>query len=83
MNSSEPVDSLLAYFSELVDELEVLLDKKGSKVGHSTTYLVQPGDVLWKIAKAYGTTWKELAELNDLDNANFIEAGMEIMVPVD
>ncbi|WP_430883115.1 oligoendopeptidase F [Fusibacter sp. JL216-2] len=83
MNSSEPVDSLLAYFSELVDELEVLLDKKGSKVGHSTTYLVQPGDVLWKIAKAYGTTWKELAELNDLDNANFIEVGMEIMVPVD
>ncbi len=33
MNSSEPVDSLLAYFSELVDELEVLLDKKRIKGG--------------------------------------------------
>ncbi len=28
MNSSEPVDSILKYFGELVDEMEKLLEKK-------------------------------------------------------
>ena len=82
MNSSEPVDSILEYFSELVDELEVLLDKKQGDGQTTTTYLVQPGDMLWKIAQDHNLTWEELSEMNGLNDANLIEVGMEIEIPV-
>lgn len=82
MNSSEPVDAILKYFSELVDELEVLLDKKQAQMNQTRVYLVQPGDMLWKIAKDHNTTWEKLAELNNLSDANFIEVGTEIKVPI-
>ncbi len=31
-----------------------------------TKYIVKPGDVLWKIAEKFNTTWEELAEFNKL-----------------
>lgn len=45
------------------------------------TYVVVAGDFLWKIAKAHNTTWQALAELNELEDANFILEGQELMVP--
>lgn len=44
-------------------------------------YIVQPGDVLWKIAEKYGTTFEELAELNKLDNPHLIVSGQKLILP--
>ncbi len=82
MNSSEPVDSILKYFGELVDELEVLLDAKAmTRNQNQMTYIVQSGDVLWKIAKEHNTTWENLAEMNGLSSAGNIQVGMALQVP--
>jgi len=46
------------------------------------TYIVKPGDVLWKIAKKFGLTWEKLAEYNKLANPHLIFPGQKILVPV-
>jgi LysM repeat protein len=45
------------------------------------TYNVKPGDVLWKIAKQYETTWQELAEVNNIANPNLIFPDQKINIP--
>lgn len=45
------------------------------------TYTVVSGDVLWRIAKKYDTTWEILAEYNELVNAHLIFPGDVIMIP--
>jgi len=81
MNSSEPVDSILTYFGELVNELEMLLDKKAEMADQTMIYVVQPGDVLWKIADSYNTTWETIASLNGLEDASILYSGMELTIP--
>ncbi|MFZ5969379.1 MAG: 5'-nucleotidase C-terminal domain-containing protein [Bacillota bacterium] len=44
-------------------------------------YIVKAGDVLWKIAKAFGTTYEKLAELNGLQNPHMIYEGQKLLVP--
>jgi len=46
----------------------------------SKTYSVQKGDTLSSIASAHGTTWKKLAELNNLSNPNQLKVGQEIRI---
>lgn len=46
----------------------------------SEVYTVKEGDVLWKIASMYDTTWEKLAEINKLDNPNLIFPGQELML---
>jgi LysM repeat protein len=45
------------------------------------TYIVVPGDVLWRIAVKYNTTWKILSEYNKMSNPNLIFPGQAIKVP--
>lgn len=45
------------------------------------TYMIQAGDVLWKIAAEYNTTIYNLGELNDIENLDMIYAGDSILVP--
>lgn len=40
-----------------------------------STYMVKPGDVLWKIAESNYTTWEKLAELNKLVDPHKIYPG--------
>ncbi|GAU77040.1 5'-nucleotidase C-terminal domain-containing protein [Fusibacter sp. 3D3] len=54
-----------------------LISVKGS------VYKVQSGDVLWKIAKKYHTTWQALQELNQLKNPNLIMPGQMLNVPAN
>lgn len=44
-------------------------------------YTVKPGDVLWKIAKQFNTTWEKLAEYNKLKNPNLIFPNQVILIP--
>lgn len=45
------------------------------------TYTVQPGDTLIGIALRFGTTVRELAEANDLDQWTLIFAGQQLKLP--
>ncbi len=47
------------------------------------TYTVQPGDLLWKIAQKFNTTWQKLAEVNKLSNPNQIYPGQELALSTD
>ena len=47
----------------------------------SVVYVVKANDVLWKIAKSYSITWKEIADYNKLTDPNLIMPGQEIMIP--
>ena len=44
-------------------------------------YNVQKGDTLSSIASAHGTTWKKLAECNNLSNPNQLKTGQELRLP--
>lgn len=46
-----------------------------------TTYTIQPGDVLWKIASKTGHLWLEIAKINNLENPDLIYAGDTLLIP--
>ena len=45
------------------------------------TYTVQPGDNLYRIALASGTSFRALAAMNGIDNPNLIFVGQVLCVP--
>ena len=50
-------------------------------VPSAKTYSVQKGDTLSSIASAHGTTWKKLADYNNLSNPNQLKTGQELRIP--
>ena len=52
--------------------------------GEEGTYVVQEGDHLWKISEKFyqdGYKWSEIAQLNNLVNPDYLEAGQELKMP--
>ena len=45
------------------------------------TYIVQSGDMLWKVANKFNTTWQKIVEMNGLKNPNLIYPGQKLVVP--
>lgn len=45
------------------------------------TYTVAPGDTLSSIARRFGTTYQEIAALNNIGNANVIHVGQVLQIP--
>ncbi|MDR5659438.1 LysM peptidoglycan-binding domain-containing protein [Serpentinicella sp. ANB-PHB4] len=56
-------------------------DFKTTKPIEPTTYTVKPGDSLYRISKSLGISMGSLAEINDLENINFIYVGQVLKVP--
>lgn len=48
---------------------------------NTVTHVVQPGETLASIADRYGISWLQIAEANNIYNADYVEAGAEILVP--
>ncbi|MCG4585960.1 LysM peptidoglycan-binding domain-containing protein, partial [Anaerosalibacter bizertensis] len=46
------------------------------------TYIVKPGDVLFRIGKKYSVGWSEIAKYNGMKNPNKIYPGDRIKIPV-
>ncbi|HHX62715.1 MAG TPA: LysM peptidoglycan-binding domain-containing protein [Epulopiscium sp.] len=46
-------------------------------------YIVKANDMLWKIAKKFGTTYEKLAQYNNLKNANRIFPGQKLLIPAN
>ncbi|WMM24299.1 5'-nucleotidase C-terminal domain-containing protein [Tissierella sp. MB52-C2] len=69
----EPVEEEKEEASEQIPAPEVKPEAK--------KYTVKSGDVLWRIAKEFNTTWEELAKFNSLKNPNLIFPNQVILVP--
>lgn len=46
-------------------------------------YTVKAGDMLWKIAEKYDTTYKEIQKLNNIKNPNLIYPGQVFVIPTN
>ena len=46
-----------------------------------TTYLVQPGDTLFRIATRFNTTVMAIAQANGILNVNLIRSGQQLTIP--
>lgn len=47
----------------------------------ATTYIVQPGDWIWQIARTFGVDPEAIIEANDLTNPTMIQPGDELIIP--
>lgn len=59
----------------------VLLTAQGLAVAQNSTYVVQPGDNLFRIAVQYGVTVNQLAQVNNIANTWQIYAGQTLIIP--
>jgi len=48
-----------------------------------TTYVVQPGDTLFGIARQFGVSMEEIAAANNIINPNLIFVGQSLTIPTD
>ena len=65
----------------IIDQFGIIKNDTGTVLQAQTTYVVMPGDCLWKIARKYGLTWQNLAKLNNLKNPHLIYPGEKLLIP--
>ncbi|WP_077369363.1 5'-nucleotidase C-terminal domain-containing protein [Anaerosalibacter sp. Marseille-P3206] len=69
---------------KVVEEKPVVVPEKENKVVvKEKSYVVKAGDVLWKIAEKFNTTWEKLAQFNKLNNPHLIFPGQKILIPAN
>jgi 2',3'-cyclic-nucleotide 2'-phosphodiesterase (5'-nucleotidase family) len=71
-----------------VENVDVGIEDAGSDGSEGDTdedtgnfYIVQLGDVLWRIAEKYQTSWEEISKLNDLKNPHLIFPEQKLLLP--
>ncbi|RIK23107.1 MAG: hypothetical protein DCC51_04165 [Anaerolineae bacterium] len=47
----------------------------------AATYIVQPGDTLWRISRQFGTTVDAIVQANNIPNPNLIYVGQTLEIP--
>lgn len=77
------VDSLVAL-NNIADKNKIyvgqILKISGTTSNNSTSYTVKAGDTLGAIATKFGTTYQELARINNISNPNLIYVGQVIKI---
>ena len=71
------------YITEIKDTVSPTPEVQPTPEPVIKTYIVKAGDVLWKIAAKFNTTWQKLAEYNKLKNPHLIFPNQKILVPVN
>ena len=67
----------LSIINDILENDETCEDSKYSM----TIYFVKPGDSLWKIAKKFKSTIEDIANLNNIENPEKIDVGMQLFIP--
>lgn len=49
----------------------------------AATYIVQPGDTLWRISRQFNTTVDAIVRTNNIPNPNLIYVGQTLEIPGD
>ena len=70
-------------FLDETSEVPITENPTGTINTETITYTVQKGDTLWAIARRYGTTSGEIAEINNISNPNLIYPGQELRIPTN
>ena len=65
----------------VIEEVEEEEDRGNVNPYSMTIYFVKPGDTLWKIAKKYKSTIEDIVALNEIENPNKIDVGMQLFIP--
>ena len=60
---------------------DLLMPKGSSLQSENKTYTVKSGDTLGKIAKRYGTSYRRLADINNISDPNMIRIDQDIILP--
>ncbi len=66
---------------DIETEDEIAAEPEAAVQSEYGKYVVVSGDVLWKIAEKFMTTWQKLAEINGISNPHLIFPGQELLVP--
>jgi len=74
-------EALIDYFNVVDTAMLPSLSRITTIEVKAAEYTVKSGDVLWRIAEMFNTTWEELAEKNMLENPNLIMPGQVLTVP--
>lgn len=78
------LDEALIEYLKTVDASTVKVENRVNVVEPEVIkYTVVSGDVLWKIAQKYGTTWQKIAEVNNLSNPHLIFPGNVFIIPAE
>ena len=59
-------------------------EEQAGTTAEGNAYTVQPGETLWTIAEketGSGYNWQAIADANNLENADDIEEGMQLVIP--
>lgn len=63
------------------DAVQAIVDQRmASQAPAEEYYTVQPGDSLSVIGDAFGKTWQDLAQMNNISNPDYIQAGQVLRV---
>ena len=74
------IQSLNTEKIEVINEIE-LEDEESDDKYSMIIYCVKQGDSLWKIAKKFKSTVKEIANINEIEDENKIKIGDKIYIP--
>lgn len=65
---------------EIINEIKIN-DEENDEGYSMIIYFVKPGDSLWKIAKRFKSTIKEISNLNEITNEDKINVGDKLYIP--
>lgn len=61
-------------------ELKPILQEVIDAIPGITLYVVKKGDTLWKLARRFNTTVKEIARINDIENPDLIYPNQKLVI---
>lgn len=64
----------------VIDEIQIE-ENRTHNIYSMVIYFTKPGDTLWKIAKMFRSTIEDIARVNNIENINMIDVGMQLFIP--